>query len=169
MKRIDMTPEQREARNTYMRNRYADDKTGTKERMKKWRYENKERMKKWREEHREEIMENTKRWQYEHRDEYNALMRKQRAEDLNSAGVPKYRIRTKSKKILYKIHTKIQGYEIHHCFGYEDPNKFIYIPKYLHTQIHRLLRDNNIPADSNHWNAIRDLVNSCEEYTYIRT
>lgn len=90
------------------------------------------------------------------------------SEDLNSNGIPKCNIRTRSRKILGKCHAKLPGYEIHHCFGYEDPNKFLYIPKSLHLKIHQFLRDNKIPADSDHWFAIRELVNSCEEYTYIR-
>lgn len=143
MKYEDMTPELREAKRAYMRKYY--------------------------EEHKERCKENVKKWQSEHRDVYNSLMREQKYSDLNANGYPKIRIRLRSKKVLYRSHSKIQGYEIHHCFGYEDPKKFIYIPKYLHTKIHRLLRDNKIQADSNHWNAIRDLVNSCEDYTYIRT
>lgn len=105
----------------------------------------------------------------EHKEEWNAYMRKKIAEDVNSVGVTKSHIRRRSRRILDRIHDKLQCYEIHHCFGYEDPNKFIYIPRDLHLKIHQLLRDNNIPVDSDHWNVIRDLVNSCEEYTYIRT
>lgn len=121
--------------------------------MKQYRAEDKEyskRIRKWRTEHRERG-------------------RKKQAEDVNSAGVTKHWIRVQSHNILFDKHTKLSGYEIHHCFGYEDPSKFIYIPKNLHIKIHQLLRDNRIPSDSNHWNTIRDLVNSCEEYIYIRT
>ena len=104
----------------------------------------------------------------EHREEHNERKRQYRNEDINDTGVTKHHIRCRSRLILYNSHAKLTGYEIHHCFGYEDPNKFIYIPKTLYTQIHQLLRDNNLHADSDHWNVIRDLVNSCEEYTYIR-
>lgn len=135
--------------------------------------------KKWRDEHREHLREQRKKYREEHREEKNSQHRKYKAEhrehlreckyaDVNCAGVTKHLIRIMSNKILSSSHAKLQGYEIHHCFGYENPNRFIYIPKTLHTQIHRLLRDNDIPADSVHWNAIRDLVNECEEYTYIR-
>lgn len=120
-------------------------------------------------EHPEKYLEYAKKYKNEHRDEHNRSVRRFMVSDVNKSGLTKSSIRMRSSRILFKTHSKIKGYEIHHCFGYEDENKFIYIPKNLHTQIHRLLRDNKIPADSNHWNAIRDLVNSCEDYTYIRT
>ena len=66
------------------------------------------------------------------------------------------------------MNLKIPGYEIHHCFGYEDPSKFIYISKELHLKIHQYLRDNNIDADTDHWMAIRDLVNNADEFMYIK-
>ena len=89
--------------------------------------------------------------------------------DLNSNGKTKHNIRGQSYYILFKQreHTKIKGYQIHHCFGYEDPNKFIYIPKVLHTKIHRFLRDNNIDADSNHYKYIVHMINECTDYTYV--
>ena len=62
----------------------------------------------------------------------------------------------------------IDGYEIHHCFGYEDPSKFIYISKSLHSKIHQYLRDNNIDASTDHWMHIRDIVNSTDEFMYIK-
>lgn len=92
-----------------------------------------------------------------------------RRNDLNSNGKTKNNIRRQSLYILYnkKHHTKLKGYEIHHCFGYDDPTKFIYIPKSLHNKIHQLLRDKNLDADSNHFNYIVHLINECSEYTYI--
>ena len=126
-------------------------------------------MRKYYEEHKEEYKSYRKNSYSKHQEERKARMKKRYEEDMNKNGVSKGYIRIVSNDILDKVHGKLDCYEIHHCFGYEDSNKFIYIPKYLHTQIHRLLRDNNIPADSNHWNAIRDIVNSCEDYTYIRT
>ncbi len=135
--------------------------------LKKWRSEHKEDMRKRRSDHPEYRARQMKR-RSERREEYNASHRKYRAENLNTHGVPKSRIRVMSGKILDSCHAKLSGYEIHHCFGYEDPNRFIYVPKSLHIQIHQLLRDKKIPADSDHWFAIRDLVNSCQEYTYIR-
>ncbi len=123
-----------------------------------------EYIRKWQAEHKEKVREYKRKWRAEHK----ARMKKWIAEDLNKNGVTKNHIRLSSSRILVKCHAKLSGYEIHHCFGYENPNKFIYIPRSLHLQIHQLLRDNKIPADTDHWFAIRDLVNSCEEYTYIR-
>ena len=89
--------------------------------------------------------------------------------DLNSDGKTKHSIRLYSRRILFKQrkHTKLKDYHIHHCFGYDDPSKFVYIPKSLHCKIHRYLRANNIDADSNHYDFIKYMINECEEYTYI--
>ena len=138
--------EHREERREYMKNRYAEHK----------------------EEHKEKRNEYYRNRYAEHREERQDYMSKYNAKNLNSFGVKKSNIREMSRKILEKCHSKLPNYEIHHCFGYEDPDKFIYIPKYLHLQIHQLLRDKKIPSESDHWFSIRDLVNSCEEYTYIR-
>ena len=66
------------------------------------------------------------------------------------------------------MNLKISSYEIHHCFGYDDPSKFIYCSKELHLKIHQFLRDNNIDADTDHWMAIRDIVNNSNEFVYIK-
>ena len=95
------------------------------------------------------------------------LIRKRKSEDLNAFGVTKNYVRILSRCYLFSNHTKLEGYEVHHCFGYEDPKKFIYIPKSLHTRIHKLLVRKDISADTNHWMSIRELVNSCDRYTYI--
>ena len=124
----------------------------------------KEKNKAWREENREEFNKRMKRYYQKHREEVLAY----RKSDVNSLGQRKDSIRKKSRKILKKSGIKIQGYEIHHCFGYEDPSKFIYISKSLHFKIHKFLRDNNIEADSDHWMAIRDIVNSIDEFVYIK-
>lgn len=89
--------------------------------------------------------------------------------DKNLKGQTKSLIRTLSSNILFKKrkHTRLENYEIHHCFGYDDPAKFIYIPKNLHLEIHQLLRDLSVKSDSNHWDIIRNLVNACNEYIYI--
>lgn len=88
---------------------------------------------------------------------------------LNSNGKTKVNIRSQSKYILFhkRHHIRIKSYQIHHCFGYDDPSKFIYIPKSLHIKIHQYLRDNKIDADSNHYDYIKHIINECEEYTYI--
>lgn len=98
----------------------------------------------------------------EHQKEYQK-------KDLNSTGKTKVNIRSQSRYILFKQHqhTKFNDYEIHHCFSYEDPSKFIYIPKSLHEKIHQYLRDNNIAAEINHYEYIKYMINECEEYTYI--
>lgn len=109
-----------------------------------------------------------KQYYEEHKDEFIARVRKRQVKDVNSKGITKNHIRVRSKRLLFKTHAKLTGYQIHHCFGYDDWKKFIYIPRSLHLQIHRLLRSLKIPAASEHWNVIRDLVNSCDQYTYIR-
>ena len=106
---------------------------------------------------------------YKNDPEYRDYFKEYRRTELNSKGKTKMSIRAKSNYILFdqRHHTKIKDYEIHHCFGYEDPSKFIYIPKSLHNKIHQYLRDNNITADSNHYDYIKYMLNDCEEYTYI--
>jgi len=106
-----------------------------------------------------------KAYREEHRDEWNAYQ----MSDVNNKGITKSSIRRQSNYILYKKrkHTKLENYEIHHCFGYDDPNKFIYIPKALHLQIHQRLREQNISAEDVHFEQIKDLINECKEYTYI--
>lgn len=158
MKYSDMTPEKAEDKKAKRKMRYA-----------KRCEECKARSKKYRAEHLEEHKAYRKKYLAEHREECNARKKKHLSENLNRNGVTKHQIRVLSRRFLNRSHSNLTGYEIHHCFGYEDPNKFIYIPKTMHQQIHKILRDNNIPADSDHWNVIRDIVNSYEGYTYIRT
>lgn len=78
----------------------------------------------------------------------------------NSLGKTKNSVRCMSSYHLFNVlkHTKLDGYEIHHCFGYDDYRNFIYIPKELHLQIHQFLRDNGIDADSNHYSKIEHLI-----------
>ena len=153
MKYRDMTPERREAKRARQRKRYAEQREAKKAYQMKYNAE-----------HREE----RKKYYAEHREEHNARRNKRLSEDLNKNGVKKSNIRNLSGQILKKVHAKLDGYEIHHCFGYEDPERFIYIPRKLHREIHSLLYSLHIPAEDNHWNVIRDMVNSCEEYTYVR-
>lgn len=100
---------------------------------------------------------------------YRIYQKEYQRNELNCNGKTKRSVRCKSNHILFKQrhHTKLKDYQIHHCFGYEDPSKFIYIPKSLHNKIHQYLRDNNIDADSNHYEYIKYMINDCEEYTYI--
>ena len=97
-----------------------------------------------------------------------SYMKEYKKADLNSLNQTKQSIRSKSLRILNQMNLHISGYEIHHCFGYEDPSKFIYISRELHLKIHQYLRDNNIDASSDHWMSIRDLVNDTDEFVYIR-
>lgn len=89
--------------------------------------------------------------------------------NLNLNGKTKHNIRSQSQWFLFnkRNHSRLKEYEIHHCFGYDDATKFIYIPRELHRAIHALLRDNNIDADSNHYKYIVHMINECTEYTYI--
>ena len=61
-------------------------------------------------------------------------------------------------------HTRIKDYHIHHCFGYDDYKHFIYMPRDLHTEIHKFLRKNNISADSNHFSQIEPLISNYLEH-----
>ena len=126
--------------------------------------------------HRQHLLEYNKAWYQAHK-AYKKAWREANKEhikaytksDLNSLGQTKHSIRVKSKRILKKSGIKIPGYQIHHCFGYEDASKFIYCSKSLHLKIHQYLRDNNIDADTDHWSQIADIVNSTYEFIYIKS
>lgn len=135
-----------------------------KEYLKAWREANKVKIKAYRQDHKEQSKEYMKAWREANREQVKAYQNS----DVNSLGQTKNSIRMKSLHILKRMNLKIPGYEIHHCFGYEDSSKFIYISRALHLKIHQYLRDNNINADSDHWMAIRDLVNDTNEFTYIK-
>lgn len=108
----------------------------------------------------EKQKERYKAYYQAHREEKKAYMNAYKKSDTNSLGQTKNSIRFKSSCYLFKTlnHTKLKGYEIHHCFGYDDYKKFIYIPRELHLQIHQFLRDNKIDADSNHYSKIEHLI-----------
>ena len=122
--------------------------------------------------HKEEAKAATKAWQASHKEHYRDYqrdyMKAYSKSDVNSKGQTKQSIRMKSQRILKQMNLHIDGYEIHHCFGYEDPSKFIYCSREMHRTIHQYLRDNNISANSDHWMAIRDIVNSADEFMYIK-
>lgn len=115
--------------------------------------------------HKDQAKAANKAYKQAHKEYTKAYMKA----DVNSLGQTKESIRCKSRYILKKMKLNIPGYEIHHCFTYDDPNKFIYISRSLHLKIHQFLRDNNIDADSDHWMAIRELVNSTDEFWYIKS
>ena len=134
-----------------------------------------EYQKAWYQAHRDELKAKSKAYYEAHREDKKAYYEAHREErkayhkayqkiynksDTNSLGQTKASIRDRSRKYLFNVlkHTKLKGYEIHHCFGYEDYRNFIYIPKSLHLQIHQYLRDNNIDADTDHYSKIAHLV-----------
>lgn len=110
--------------------------------------------------HMDEIKAQQKAYREAHREEAKAYHKAYKRADTNSNGVTKDYIRKRSRYYLFNVmkHTKLDGYEIHHCFGYEDYRNFIYIPKELHLQIHQYLRDNGIDADTDHYNQITQLI-----------
>lgn len=118
----------------------------------------------YREAHRDEKKAYNKAYREAHKNENKAYMKayqkSYQKSDTNSLGHTKNSIRCKSRRYLFNTlrHTKVEGYEIHHCFGYDDYRHFIYIPKELHLQIHQFLRDNNIDADSNHYAQIEHII-----------
>ena len=135
----------------------------------------KEYMKAYYQAHKEEKKAQKKAYYQANKEEYKAYYQAHKEDykeykkaDVNSKGQTKHSIRQKSQHILKKMNLNIPGYEIHHCFGYDDPTKFIYISKSLHLKIHQFLRDNNITADSDHWMQIRDMVLHCNEYFYAK-
>ena len=114
----------------------------------------KEKMKAYDRSHKEEIKVYKKAWYEAHKEEAKAYNQS----DVNSLGQTKVSIRVKSQRYLKKCGIKIPGYEIHHCCTYTEPYKFIYCSKEMHLQIHKFLRDNNIDADSNHYEQIKHLL-----------
>ena len=130
--------------------------------------EHKARVKAWKEAHKEECKAYDKAWREAHKEQYNAYRNAYTKSDLNSLGQTKHSIRMKSQYILKKMNLKIPGYQIHHCFTYDDASKFIYISKALHRKIHKYLKEHNIDADTDHWFQIRDIVNSTYEFVYIK-
>ena len=104
--------------------------------------------------HREEKKAYMKAWQQSHKEE----LKEYKKADVNSLGQSKHSIRMKSQYYIKKYGTKIPGYQIHHCFTYDDPYKFIYCSKEMHRLIHAYLRQHNIDADSNHYEYIKHLL-----------
>ena len=120
--------------------------------------------------YRESHKAEAKAYREAHRDETIAYINAYKKADTNSNGVSKDSIRCRSRYYLFNVlkHTKLDGYEIHHCFGYDDYKCFIYIPKELHLKIHQYLRDNGISADTDHYSKIAHLVVAWEGYVYIK-
>ena len=116
------------------------------------------RSKAWYQAHKEECNARRRALYQAHKEEENARIKAYNKADVNSNGKTKSSIRCKSYYYLNKYGTKIPGYEIHHCCTYTEPYKFIYCSKEMHLKIHQYLRDNNIDADSNHFEQIKHLL-----------
>ena len=113
-----------------------------------------EYMRAWKAAHREHEKAKKKAWCEANKEQCKAYQKA----DVNSLGESKHSIRVKSNAILKRMNLYIPHYEIHHCFTYDDPSKFIYCSKSLHLKIHQFLRDNHIDADSNHYEQIKHLL-----------
>lgn len=88
--------------------------------------------------------------------------------DVTSDGKPRRNVRATSKKYLKRFGIEKQkGYVIHHCCGYENPDKFVYLPVELHNKIHKFLRANNIIADSNHYDMIKNMLSESDKPTFV--
>lgn len=122
----------------------------------------KEYKKAWHAAHKESEKAKMKAWREANIEHYRTYQKAYKKEytkaDVNTLGQTKQSIRLKSLSILKKSGIKIPGYEVHHCFTYNDPTKFIYCSKELHLKIHQFLRDNNIDADSDHYEQIKQLL-----------
>ena len=108
--------------------------------------------------HKEQRIASAKAWREANKDRDNTLSKAYHQSDVNNLGQTKNSIRQKSRYILRKMNLNIPGYQVHHCFTYDDPTKFIYCSKELHLKIHQFLRDNNIDADSDHYEQIKHLL-----------
>ena len=156
----------------YSKAYYQAHKEEMKAKTKAWYQENKQehlkRCKAYKEAHKDEVKAKKKAWYEANKDQVKAYQKEYYKTEVNSLGQTKHSIRKKSQRILKQMNLHIDGYQIHHCFTYDDASKFIYISKALHRKIHQFLRDNNIDADTDHWMQIRDLVNSTDEFMYIK-
>ena len=151
-------------RQEYMKAWKEAHKESEKAKLKAWKEANKEHVKAWYEANKESEKAKKKAWREANKEKVKACIQS----DVNSLGQTKHSVRMKSQRILKKMNLHIDGYQIHHCFTYDDASKFIYISKSLHLKIHKYLRDNHIDADTDHWMAIRDIVNTTDEFTYIK-
>lgn len=122
--------------------------------------ERNEYMKAYYQAHKEQRKAYRKAYFQTHKEACNEKSKAYNKVDVNSIGQTKQSIRLKSISILNKSGTKIPGYQIHHCFTYDDSTKFIYCSKETHLKIHQYLRDNNIDADSDHYEQIKHLLDA---------
>ena len=159
-------------RKEYMKAYYESHKEDLKAKTKAYYQTNKEKVKAYYQAHKDKrkpyYQAYMKAYYEAHKEHLNAYAKNYKQSDVNSLGQTKHSIRKKSQRILKKMHLHIPGYQIHHCFTYDDASKFIYISKSLHLKIHKYLRDNHIDADTDHWLQIRHIVNSTYEFVYIK-
>lgn len=154
-----------------------------KEYMKVWnqahKEEQKEYYKAYYQEHKEEVKARNKAYNQEHKEKKKAMNKAYRDShkeqykeydkaDVNSLGQTKRSIRRESRRYLSKHGKKIPGYEIHHCFTYNEPYKFIYCSKETHQRIHNYLREHNIDADSEHYEQIKHLLDDTVVLYWIK-
>ena len=118
----------------------------------------KDYMKAYKKAHKEEIKAYYKSWKEAHKERCNTYAKSYISNDLNSFGQTKHNIRQKSQYYLIKYGQRIDGYEIHHCFTYNEPYKFIYCSKEMHRLIHAYLKKHNIDADTEHYDYIKHLL-----------
>lgn len=146
----------------YNKEYYESHKEGYKAYSKAYYEEHKEerkaQVKSYNEAHKEEMKAYKKAYYQSHKEELNSYNKLYKKSDVNSFGQAKANVRRKSRRYLSKHGKKIPGYEIHHCCTYNEPYKFIYCSKEIHLKIHQYLRDNNIDADSNHYEQIKHLL-----------
>ena len=148
----------KEERKEYMKAYYQANKEHVKAAKKDYyqahKQQRKATMKAYYQAHKEQHKTVVKAYNQAHKEQAKAYMKS----DVNSFGETKHSIRMKSRCILKKSGIKIPGYQVHHCFTYNDPTKFIYCSKEMHLKIHQFLRDNNIDADSDHYEQIKQLL-----------
>ena len=137
---------------------YQAHKEENKAKKKAYYQAHKEQRKAYRQAHKEQHKEDLKAYYQAHKEQVKAYTINYMKNDVNAFCETKNSIRQKSRYILKKSGIKIPDYEIHHCFTYDDPSKFIYCSREIHLQIHQFLRDNNIDADSNHYEQIKHLL-----------
>ena len=126
--------------------------------MKAYYQAHKESEKAYRQAHKDQAKAYMKAWYEANKKQRREYQKAYTKAEVNSFGLTKHSIRNKSLRILKKSGIKIPGYQIHHCFTYDDASKFIYCSKEMHLKIHQFLRDNNIDADTDHYEQIKHLL-----------
>lgn len=99
----------------------------------------------------------------------NNWFKEYRNKDTNSEGILLTNIRVRSHKYLVNElgFEKIPGYHIHHCFTYDDEERFVYLPAWLHHRIHRFLKKNGISAKDDHYQLILPMLRESRVAVYL--